>query len=132
CTRRFSGRRRDGPGPGAVRHPARRPRRRGALLPHRLEVRPPLAVGPYGPAASGSGARRPLHLPRHQRRPPPRERTDHMKTRRASRYVTVTTDVEVDIADYLTESDDAELEELGLHRADSCAGDPHGAAGELH
>ena len=55
-----------------------------------------------------------------------------MKTRRASRYVTVTTDVEVDIADYLTESDDAELEELGLHRADSCAGDPHGAAGELH
>jgi hypothetical protein len=55
-----------------------------------------------------------------------------MKTRRASRYVTVTTDVEVDIADYLTESDNDELSELGLHRADSCAGDPHGAASELH
>lgn len=55
-----------------------------------------------------------------------------MKTRRASRYVTVHTDVEVDIGDYLAESDDDELSELGLHRADSCAGDPHGAAGELH
>lgn len=55
-----------------------------------------------------------------------------MKTRRASRYVTVTTDVEVDIADYLAESEDDELKELGLHRADSCAGDPHGAADALH
>jgi hypothetical protein len=55
-----------------------------------------------------------------------------MKTRRASRYVTVTTDVEVDIGDYLADSDDDELGDLGLHRADSCAGDPHGAAGELH
>jgi hypothetical protein len=55
-----------------------------------------------------------------------------MKTRRASRYVTVSTDVEVDIGDYLAESDDDELSDLGLHRADSCAGDPRGAAGELH
>lgn len=55
-----------------------------------------------------------------------------MKTRRASRYVTVTTDVEVDIADYLTDVTTEELGEYGLHRADSCAGDPHGAAGELH
>ncbi|MGX1515041.1 hypothetical protein [Streptomyces collinus] len=55
-----------------------------------------------------------------------------MMTRRTSRYVTVNTEVEVDIADYLTESDDDELSEFGLHRADSCAGDPHGAAGELH
>ncbi|MEU3620639.1 hypothetical protein ABZ725_51645 [Streptomyces sp. NPDC006872] len=55
-----------------------------------------------------------------------------MKTRRASRYVTVMTEVEVDIADYLTESEDDELSEFGLHRANSCAGDPHGAAGELH
>lgn len=56
-----------------------------------------------------------------------------MKTRRRpSCYVTVNTDVEVDISDYLAESDDDELSGLGLHRADSCAGDPHGAAGELH
>lgn len=55
-----------------------------------------------------------------------------MRIRSASRYVTVTTDVEVDIADYLTESDDAELSDLGLHREDSCAGDPNGAANELH
>jgi hypothetical protein len=55
-----------------------------------------------------------------------------VKTRRASRYVTVTTDVEVDIADYLAESEDDELSEFGLHRADSCAGDPHGAADQLH
>ena len=55
-----------------------------------------------------------------------------MKTRRASRYVTVPTEVEVDIAEYLDESEDGELEELGLHRADSCKGDPHGAADELH
>ena len=55
-----------------------------------------------------------------------------MKTRRSSRYVTVTTDVEIDIADYLTESDNDELSELGLHRADACSGDPHGAADDLH
>lgn len=55
-----------------------------------------------------------------------------MRTRTASRYVTVTTDVEVDIADYLSESDDAELRDLGLHREDSCNGDPNGAANELH
>lgn len=55
-----------------------------------------------------------------------------MKIRPASRYVTVTTDVEVDIADYLAESDDAELNDLGLHRDDACAGDPHGNADELH
>ncbi|MFR0351825.1 hypothetical protein [Streptomyces sediminimaris] len=59
-----------------------------------------------------------------------------MKTHRASRYVTVATEVEVDIADYLAdylaESEDDELDDLGLHRADSCKGDPHGAADELH
>lgn len=55
-----------------------------------------------------------------------------MKTHRASRYVTVTTDVEVDIADYLAESDDVELNDLGLHRDDACSGDPHGNANELH
>lgn len=44
-----------------------------------------------------------------------------MKTRSAHRYVTVNTDV-----------DDDELAEFGLHRADSCAGDPHGAAASLH
>lgn len=55
-----------------------------------------------------------------------------MRTRRASQYVTVTTDVEVDIADYLAEAEDDELGELGLHRADSCSGDPNGAADELH
>lgn len=55
-----------------------------------------------------------------------------MKTRRASQWVTVTTEVEVDVADYLSEAEDDELKELGLHRADSCAGDPDGAAGELH
>lgn len=55
-----------------------------------------------------------------------------MKTRSASRYVTINTDVEVDISDYLTDVDNDELSELGLHRADSCAGDPHGAADDLH
>jgi hypothetical protein len=54
------------------------------------------------------------------------------KTRRASRFVTVNTDVEVDIADYLSESDDDELSDLGLHRADTCSGDPGGAPDELH
>ncbi|MFB7364178.1 hypothetical protein [Streptomyces hydrogenans] len=54
-----------------------------------------------------------------------------MKIRRASRYVTTTVDVEIDIADYLEESEDAELAELGLHRADTCAGDPNGNADEL-
>src|SRR5690606_25278260 len=78
CTPRSSGRRRDGPGPGAGRHPARRPRRAGALLPDWLGVRRALPVGGAWAAASGSGARLPLHLPRHQRGPPPRERTDLM------------------------------------------------------
>lgn len=55
-----------------------------------------------------------------------------MTTRRANRWVTVTTDVEVDITDYLTDVTDDELSEYGLHRDDSCAGDPHGAAEELH
>lgn len=55
-----------------------------------------------------------------------------MRTRRASQYVTVTTEVEVDIAEYLGEAEDGELEELGLHRAVVCAGDPRGAADELH
>lgn len=51
-----------------------------------------------------------------------------MQTRRHN-YVTVTTDVEVDIADFL--SDDDELSDLGLHRDEDCGGAPHSAASEL-
>ncbi|MFC9700881.1 hypothetical protein ACFTWD_09340 [Streptomyces sp. NPDC056943] len=54
-----------------------------------------------------------------------------MKTRRASQYVTTTVEVEVDIAEYLEESEDSELSELGLHRDTTCAGDPDGNADEL-
>ena len=54
------------------------------------------------------------------------------KPRRASRYVTTTVDVEVDIAEYLEESDNDELSSLGLHRANTCAGDPDGSADELY
>ncbi|MEU0667154.1 hypothetical protein ABZ508_02745 [Streptomyces lavendulocolor] len=53
------------------------------------------------------------------------------KTRR-SQYVTATVEVEVDIAEYLEESEDSELAELGLHRADTCAGDPDGNADDLY
>ncbi|WP_354596815.1 hypothetical protein R1Y80_09710 [Streptomyces sp. JL1001] len=51
---------------------------------------------------------------------------------RVSRYVTTNVEVEVDIAEYLEESEDSELSELGLHRADSCAGDPDGGADDLY
>ncbi|TXS78657.1 hypothetical protein [Streptomyces sp. sk2.1] len=54
------------------------------------------------------------------------------RKQRVSRYVTTTVEVEVDIAEYLDESEDSELSELGLHRADSCAGDPDGSADELY
>lgn len=42
------------------------------------------------------------------------------KHRRVSQYVTATVDVEVDIAEFLTDSEDDQLADLGLHRDDSC------------
>lgn len=54
------------------------------------------------------------------------------KAARASQYITTTVDVEVNIADYLAEAEDDELDDLGLHREDSCPGGPDGAPGELY
>lgn len=51
---------------------------------------------------------------------------------RPSQYVTTTVDVEVDIAEFLGESTNDELKELGLHRADACVGATNGGASQLH